>query len=419
MNQLSTSPALSIVRKLVDTIWIIVLTIVFVPNAMAQNERVDVNNYLTKLDVNRNELLEPDEINDNAKRFLRNMEFDTDRPIPIKRILRKFGKTKDEGSEKDKTPVTNSSTRVTKVPSFGPSEGGRPVAGFGLSDVKPATARFSESVLQQVEKTLGNYDLNKDRILDRSEIKRAPWGKPKPSKSDTNRDGKLNHTELANRYFAREQFSRESEKTNRTRESKRQAVPVTSSRTNSGRSNRNNRSSTRGQVTRNRNKPRSQFKPRNSAANDTSAEARKKYAAYAKSLIKNYDKDGDGNLSQAEVKSMRRPPVGADGDGNGYVTETELVDSLSGVSRSKAVATKSQNPKSNSNSPPNNRSTNSGARTKTVRASGSFSGLDKNGDNQVEMHEFASEWDDQKADEFFKKDKNRDGVITSREWNSQ
>ncbi len=131
---------------------------------------------------------------------------------------------KDKEAEKDKTPATNSSTRVTKVPSFGPSDGGRPVAGFGLSDVKPATTRYSESVLQQVEETLGNYDLNKDRILDRSEIKRAPWGKPEPSKSDTNSDGKLTYTELANRYFAREQFSREAEKSNRER--KRQATPV-------------------------------------------------------------------------------------------------------------------------------------------------------------------------------------------------
>ena len=165
------------------------------------------------------------------------------------------------------------------------------------------------------------------------------------------------------------------------------------------------------------NKARSQIQPRNAVANDSSAEARKKYAAYAKSLIKNYDKDGDGNLSQAEVKSMRRPPVGADGDGNGFITETELVDSLSGVSRSKAGANKSGNPKLNSQASSNKRSTNSGSRTRTVRASGSFGGLDKNKDNQVEMHEFASEWDDQKAAEFFQKDKNRDGVITSREWN--
>ena len=219
MNQLTTSPAHSIVRKLVDSIWIIVLTFVFIPTAMAQDERVEIKNYLTQLDVNRNEMLEPGEINDRAKGFLRNLEFDTDRPIPIKRILRKFGKIKDEGSGKDKTPLTNSSTRVTKVPSFGPSEGGRPVAAFGLSDVKPATTRYSESVLQQVEETLANYDLNKDRILDSSEIKRARWGKPEPSKSDTNRDGKLTHTELANRYFAREQFSRESEKSNRERKS--------------------------------------------------------------------------------------------------------------------------------------------------------------------------------------------------------
>ena len=79
-----------------------------------------------------------------------------------------------------------------------------------------------------------------------------------------------------------------------------------------------------------------------------SKEAEKKYETYARSLIKNYDKDGDGNLSKAEVKAMRRPPVGADLDGNGYITLAELADSLSGTRRvptqQKAVPAKNSRP---------------------------------------------------------------------------
>lgn len=416
MNQSSSYHSHSIFRKLMGFIWLLAFTIVFVPDAMAQGKQ-EVKKYLSKLDINRNEILEPGEINDRARGFLQTMEFDTSRPIPIKRILRKVGKSNEEESEKDKTPVVNSSTRVTKVPGFGHSDDARPVAAFGLSEVEPATTRFSESVLNQVEETLQGYDLNKDRILDKSEIKRANWGKPEPSKSDTNRDGKLTFTELANRYYAREQFSRESAKTNIAREKKRQVTQ----RANQimERSNRNNRSNFNSQMTRNRNTAQAPFRRNNSTASKASAEERKKYAAYAKSLIENYDKDGDGNLSQTEVKSMRRPPAGADADGNGYVTETELVDSLSGANKSNAGKPQAGNVKSKAHVASNARARNSVQQARNNRGSASFGGLDKNGNNQVEMHEFASEWNDQKAEEYFKKDKNRDGVITSREWNSK
>ena len=385
---------------------------------MALGTKIIVNAKIQLIPTSfRNEILEPEEINDRAKGFLQKLEFDTSRPIPVKRILRKLGKFKKEQSEQDKTPVVNSSTRVTKVPGFGPSDDDRPVAAFGLSDVEPATARYSESVLNQVEETLEGYDLNKDRILDKSEIKRANWGKPEPSKSDTNRDGKLTYTELANRYYAREQFSRESKRTNRMREKKRQVTAQTNPT--SRRANRPNPSNSNRQMTRNRNKTQQPYHRNSSAGNNTSAEERQKYAAYAQSLIKNYDKDGDGNLSQVEVKSMRRPPAGADVDGNGFITEAELVDSLSGGSRANAGKPQVENTKIERRVASNTRSINSGTRTRSERGGGSFSGLDKNGNNQVEMHEFASEWSDQKAAEYFKKDKNRDGVITSREWNSK
>jgi len=50
---------------------------------------------------------------------------------------------------------------------------------------------------------------------------------------------------------------------------------------------------------------------------------------------------------------------------------------------------------------------------------GDFSKLDKDKDNQVQMHEYSSSWDDKKLKEFYKIDTNRDGVITSTEWKSK
>ncbi|WP_146592593.1 EF-hand domain-containing protein [Novipirellula galeiformis] len=46
---------------------------------------------------------------------------------------------------------------------------------------------------------------------------------------------------------------------------------------------------------------------------------------------------------------------------------------------------------------------------------GFFSDKDRNGDGQVEMAEFATEWSDEVLAEFFKSDLNRDGVITGAE----
>jgi len=46
---------------------------------------------------------------------------------------------------------------------------------------------------------------------------------------------------------------------------------------------------------------------------------------------------------------------------------------------------------------------------------------DENGDNQIQMHEFAKadEWDDKVLAEYYAKDKNGDGVISSAEWSSR
>jgi hypothetical protein len=35
------------------------------------------------------------------------------------------------------------------------------------------------------------------------------------------------------------------------------------------------------------------------------------------------------------------------------------------------------------------------------------------------MHEFSTEWDDKKVEEFYEKDKNGDGVITAKEWSAK
>lgn len=62
--------------------------------------------------------------------------------------------------------------------------------------------------------------------------------------------------------------------------------------------------------------------------------APEKYRAYSQALIKRYDEDGDGRLNKDEVRSMRRPPVGADANNDGFITAAEIVASLDGENKS-------------------------------------------------------------------------------------
>ena len=77
--------------------------------------------------------------------------------------------------------------------------------------------------------------------------------------------------------------------------------------------------------------------------------AESKYVKYAENLVAKYDEDKDGKLSNAETKKMRRPPVGADLDKDGFITTAELVGSLSGKSRSSTKNPKIEDSNGSSN----------------------------------------------------------------------
>ncbi len=53
------------------------------------------------------------------------------------------------------------------------------------------------------------------------------------------------------------------------------------------------------------------------------------YVRYAQSLMKKYDRNGDGALTEDEWKNMSNNPQAADADHNGKVTVEELVNWLS------------------------------------------------------------------------------------------
>jgi Ca2+-binding EF-hand superfamily protein len=194
-----------------------------------------------------------------------------------------------------------------------------------------------------------------------------------------------------------------------------------------------------------------------SAATGSSAPADDpKIRSYATSMMKRYDKNGDGVLDKTEWSQMSGDPEKYDRNHDGKITLDELVDSLknwnrptddSSAAKPAAVATSSR-PAASSSAPagdaqaaaagaqggrnggPGNRR--DGANGRNSLASGGkhylspkerlpeglpdwFNSSDADGDGQVSMHEFASPLTDEKLAEFAKYDLNGDGFITADE----
>ncbi len=396
--------------------------------------RFDPVEYVKGLDKNRNGMLEPSEVSGRTAGWLQRMGFDTEESNSVEKVLSRMDdERRNRTSQREES--SSSSVSALKVPGFGASDSGSAVPAFGLSSVTPLTTSFSEDVERQVEESLVRYDSNKNGMLDRDEIKKGRWGNPRPEESDTNGDGKLSRIELANRYYAREQYRRESESrssgddarrndVNRRDDGRRRSSPsASSSRTftpSGSRSSSSGRSGSRYSSGNSSTVSRSSSSSSGSRSS-SSSDSREKYAKYAASLIKNYDKDEDGKLSKEEVKKMRRPPIGADADSDGVITKDELIDSLTNNTKATVSGGSSKDSKTEPASKSDSKEpSGSGSRSKSsIRSSGSFSDLDSNADNRVEMHEFSKDWDDEKVAEFYEKDKNGDGVITLREWSEK
>ncbi len=417
--------------------------------SLAEAQQFQLEDYLKRKDTNQNGRVEPEEMSDNTRGFLRRMGFDTDKSLSISKIVSKASDDRKAADSKSAKPG-----RTRKVAGFAvdKTESSASVTRFGESGATKGsstqTSQFSESVMKQVNDTLGRYDRNKDGSLDRDELKNARWGSPPPEQSDTNRDGRLTKDELANRYASREQFYRSSSSSNsdsrrsssRSTDSQDQGRGLSgssryrpssssnstsysgSSRSSSWRSDSSRSDSSRSDSSRST-YSRSSTPSRttsNVSSVQSSGDEQAKYEKYAESLIGQYDADKDGKLNSEETKKMRRPPAGADADKDGFITKSELVDSLSGTSK----PTASEQPDKNDNKKVSRfGGDRGGPTTATSRgsssrpgSSSSFEKLDANADRQVQMHEYATKWDDKTVDEFYSKDKNGDGVITLREW---
>ena len=150
----------------------------------------------------------------------------------------------------------------------------------------------------------------------------------------------------------------------------------------------------------------------------------------AASRMRNFDKNKDGFLTKDELTpQFAGNPMDFDRNRDGKLTAKELAvryavrregTELAQQTREKTKPEKSTEPRSRSSEisdPFNGRKSYraQGSRAAPEGLPGFFTDRDANGDGQVTMAEFASEWNDEVVAEFFHSDLDRDGVITAAE----
>ncbi len=393
-----------------------VTTVVFVILAacsqplLAQKEKFDAKKYLQRLDKNGNSIIEPGEMAGGTTKFLKTLGFDPTRPIKIGSIV---GKINNDRADKAKQQRRDSI--VIKVPGFGVETERVGVSSFsgepGEEDAAAMEKKYGQKVLARVDDTIGRYDKNGNGRLDPNEVQKARWGSPTPQESDLNKDGSLSRSELANRYLNREQERNRS--SNRSRSAMNSRTVVLNS-TPASRKTSAPKASRKSSLKSLKRTPRKSTRSTNKTSGFNSGNDR--FLKYAEGLIKNYDKNGDGKIDKAELTEMRRPPKNADPNNDGFITKAELAAALSGKT-TESSKTNSAKSDFSSSKTVDRKSNRSDEPTSRRTPSSSFTGTDENGDGQILMHEFSSEWDADVVAEFQRRDLNGDGVITAKEWN--
>lgn len=404
-------------------------------------QRFNVEDYLKKIDSNKNGTLEPSEMSGRTKDFIRKMGIDVEKPVSIRKVVYKANKDRrnreSEEAKRNAPPL--------KVPGFldetKESNASTKILGFTTAaSSSGSSAKVPEKIQKQIDDAMKRYDKNKDGTLDSREIREGRWGSPDPSDSDTNKDGKLSRSELAKRYTDRESYynkernRRDTGRDSRTSRDSRFGRSTRTTKTDAQKKAearekfRNSGSSTTRSSSSRNTSGRSFGSTRTSGSTSSSSSSRDnsgKYDAYVKGFFDQYDEDKSGALEKSEIAKMRRPPK-ADANGDGTITRAELMDKLTGktkaVEPSKDKVAKSDgksSKKSERNVSTSSRARDSGARRSTRRSSGGFEDLDKNEDGRIHMVEFSSEWNDEIVKDFLEKDKNGDGHISIAEWSDR
>lgn len=260
--------------------------------------------------------------------------------------------------------------------------------------------RYDKRVIDRADKeVMPRFDRDKDGFLSLEESKESSWDPPFET-SDIDKDGRLSHFELYERYAKKMNLPAK-------------GAVVSSTGSSSGRPSDGSGGG---------------------GGNDQA-----KVAEYAKGLLTQYDANKDGLLQKDEWSKMKSDHQAADTNKDGIITTEELAVKLAsfGSSSSSSSSAGSSQPQGG-NSYGRGRGGWGGGRDSTARSSEKgdsrksyrvptaterlpkglpdwFARNDVDADGQVAMAEYMTELTDSKAAEFLKFDLDGDGIITPEE----
>lgn len=340
--------------------------------------RFDPKEMLKGMDTNGNGVLEPSEIEargDRSARFVERLaeqaQLDRSKPLSIEALSAGsdgFMRRREENNNgnNNNNPAPGNPNGPAKpaaplVPGFGVATDGIPLPqGFGNGTFVALEDKYEKSILDTTDDTLKRYDKNKNGQLDQAEWKDVSW-RGDPNESDTNHDGNLSREELAERTAQR---MGRGWKTPAAKNAPKTSAPTTPTSATGGGSESS------------------------------------KFREFAKSFMKQNDKNGDNFLDKDE---MQKPDWWkADTNRDGRLSLDEIEHNLANLNNPNASKTNAFRPMTPLERLPKG-------------LPSWFARNDANGDGQVAMAEFSTTWSETQLAEFAKYDLNGDGYITPSE----
>ena len=353
---------------------------------------------ISKLDKNSDGILSPEEIPDEARPYVqkmaRKLDIPSDQPIPVERLKEAFANRSEKKQAKEEKSAKSSSDSSG---GFSKQQQGIPASEFVTAEDDENSgddlADYDSDVISYVDKLMSRHDKNEDKYLDETEW-RVLRLRGDPRVSDTNGDQRLSRAELAARVSKR--WGR--------KQGSATVAALAESTSSSSSSKSKSKSSTK------------KKEPN-----------REKVAGYAKSLMRQYDKNKNGVLEKEEWRRMRGTPEKADRDGNGVITQDELTDRLVNYTKEKEETRSARSSTRRKRYVSNYGKKTSAGNGKSYRFTTNierlpkglpdwFSRNDRDSDGQIAMHEFSTSWSEIKVREFNELDRNGDGVLTPAEY---